>query len=1101
MKKQRYSAVIAFLVFALTLAGNVAYYQQADSQRAEAIFAAGKQLYDDGRYKLAADTLETSTALFEKLNRKIDQVRSANLQAEALSNLGQCDVAATLLQNSLSIIKGQSGDNQAVLADTYYYLSRHAGGCARKFDDAIGLMQKSLAIKRQIYAEGDASFAFDYTFLGYIYNSKGKYDSALIYLDQALNIRKSKLPVDDIETSHTLFNLAASYEGKSDLRKALNTNLSALKIRSEKLGDSHATVSNSINSIGRIYRKLGNNERALEYYRRALEIRKSTLGANHPNVAGSYYEIGNLYGNISNYHSSVEYIQQGNRILENNSQVSRDVLPTYYAYAGKMYGLIGQHDNAKAAIQQGVSVAESDLPAGHPYRAVVYNIAGEYFGEIGDVKKQSEFFKKAIAIYTASYGGGSEREGDVISKMALTHAKLGDRAGSLELYNKALFIYKEKLGMQNPKVASVLLGIGDGYAPDNFSAADNAFRRALESCGISSKDSLHNSYPPVDQVENKPLVFRIVKSRAAAIGPTSRSSIAPTGDMQQLQLASYQFALALADEIARDYTNEAARVQLEKDKREIYSGMMNVLWDMNTSINKSSGGDLIAGAFAIAERSKAALLLENTKDNQAKTIAGVPDSLVDKERDIRIELAYHRNALYQATRNSDSVARKNLEESVFVLDRTLEKFKTQLERDYPAYFRLKYSKDFVFLQDVMQELAPDSRLLEYFVSDKYIYSFDVSSSSADFRRLVLDDSLRAIVSGYQRSLTDARFIMNEPARADSVYFSTSRSLFSLLMIPKPASDKAQRLIIIPDDFLAQFNFGTLLTSDANDGDYTNLSYLNNRYVVSYAYSAALLDDKNNRKSNNDNFAGFAPSYLSNDYSLLDSTEHPSTALAMRSGNFALPGAAEEIRILSDMMNGRSWINDEATETNFKKHGGDYDVLHLAMHSLLNDEEPRYSELLFNSDAENDGYLTIAEIYNLKFNAQLVVLSACSSGYGKIQHGEGPISLSRAFSYAGCPSVVMSLWKVPDQVTTSIMKNFYEGLTEGLSKDEALRSAQIKFTTENTDPLYRHPYYWAGFVVIGDTSPLQTNSYVAYYISAMLLLGVAVAIFIRRNKRR
>ena len=1068
-------ALIVFLASGSSISAFSQVQKTSDLKLAERIFATGEQLYAEGKYKLAADTLKVSRALFEHFNKTIEQVRSANLQAECLSNLGQCDVAAPLLQQSLEIISKEN--NKAVLADTYYYLSRHAGGCARKFDEAIGLMQKSLAIKHTIYKADDPSLAFDYTFLGYIYNSKGRYDSALIYLDQAMAIRTKQLKPDDIETSHTMFNLAASYEGKSDLGKALDLNLDALRIRSKQLGTSHATVSNSVNSIGRIYRKLGNNERALEYYRQALEIRKNTLGASHPNVAGSYYEIGNLYGNSSNYHAAIEYIQEGNRILENNSQVTNDVLPTYYAYAGKMYGLVSDHDNARTYILKGVSVAEKKLPKDHPYRAIVYNIAGDYYGEVGDINKQSEFFKKAIAIYQSSFGVGSEREADVISKMAATHAKIGNTTEALKLYNDALIVYTAKLGRQNLKSATVHLGIGDVHTGTrNFLAAEKSYSQAYQSISMPG--------------ENKALEVKIWRSKAQTFTRDSRP---------EQSLAAYRTALSVTEGIAQGYNSDAGRTQLEKEKREMYVGAMNAVWQLYTTTADPS---LVKEAFEMAEQSKVALLLENAQDRQAKTVAGVPDSLVEKERDIRIELAFYKTNRYQAEKKFDTVATAAIDKNIFDTERRLEHFKSQLERDYPSYFKLKYAKSTIGLAGVQRQLPDNATMLQYFVGDSAIYCFIISRNKAELKRQMLDQSFKNTVAGYQKSLTDFSFIVNKQSSADSLYLTMARKLFSLLMIPQPAGEASQKMIIIPDDFLAQFNFATLLYDDIKGNNYATLPYLNNRYTLSYAYSSAFLGEQLHKKITN-RFAGFAPSYDQLDYTSIDSIAHPMTALAVRSGNLPLPGATEEVNSISQLMQGKSWINEEATETNFKKYGGDYGVLHLAMHSLLNDEEPRYSELLFNNrgDNDNDGYLTIAEIYNLKLNAQLVVLSACSSGFGKIQHGEGPISLSRAFSYAGCPSVVMSLWKVPDLVTTNIMKNFYEGIATGMPKDEALRAAQMKFVSENKDPLYSHPYYWAGFAVIGDTSPIESPPYVAYYISGIFVILIGGLLIFRLRRRR
>jgi CHAT domain-containing protein len=790
-----------------------------------------------------------------------------------------------------------------------------------------------------------------------------------------------------------------------------------------------------------------------------LEIRKKTLGANHPNVAASYYEIGNLYGTISNYHSSLEYIQEGNRILENNSQVANDVLSTYIAYAGKMYGLTGEQVKAKAAIEKAIAMAEAKLSATHPYRAVVYNIAGEYYSDTGDLEKQSEVFNKALKVYRASYGNGSEREGDIIAKMAATHAKLGRTDDALSMYKDALAIYISKLGYQNPKTSSVYLAIGDLRAGQGKVAeADALYEQALLS---------------TDTV-NKPMMLKIIRSKAKILDAASA-------------LAAYDRALQLTDDIAQGYNNEAARIQLEKEKRETCSAAIDLAWAM---YDKSRDRRMIDHAFMFAEKSKAALLLENTKDLRAKTMAGVPDSLIGKERDLRIELTYYKNNLYNARRSNDTSAIAAFEKAIFDSERRLEAFKTQLERSFPSYFNLKYANKHLSLASVQNTLAKNTTLLQYFVTGNDVYCFIISHNSAELKKRQLDGNFKKTIENYQRSLTDLSFIMNEQRRADSLYQSTARELYSLLMIP----ETTQKLIVIPDDFLAQLNFGTILCDDNIDRDYARLPYLAHRNTISYAYSSAFLGESTRNVINT--FAGFAPSYDQTDYTNVDSGLHPMAALVVRSGNLPLPGATEEVSAISKLMQGKSWINEDATETNFKKHSGDYDVLHLAMHSLLNDDDPRYSELLFNHrrDSANDGYLTIAEIYNLKLNAQMVVLSACSSGFGKVQRGEGPISLSRAFSYAGCPSVVMSLWKVPDLVTTSIMKNFYESLSSGLTKDEALQAAQVRFLKENTDPIYAHPSYWAGFVVIGDTNPLAKGNVWNYYlvgVGIVLVTGVIV----------
>ncbi len=156
------------------------------------------------------------------------------------------------------------------------------------------------------------------------------------------------------------------------------------------------------------------------------------------------------------------------------------------------------------------------------------------------------------------------------------------------------------------------------------------------------------------------------------------------------------------------------------------------------------------------------------------------------------------------------------------------------------------------------------------------------------------------------------------------------------------------------------------------------------------------------------------------------------------------------------MQGKAWLAREATERNFKENANNYGILHLAMHGLLNDQDPMFSKLLFiQNDTLEGGFLNAAEIYDL--NAQLAVISACNTASGKINRGEGIMSLSRAFMYAGCPSIVASLWKAPDAATSKIMVHFYENLNKGLTKSEAIRQAKLAYLEDNPG-ISSHPFF-------------------------------------------
>ena len=159
---------------------------------------------------------------------------------------------------------------------------------------------------------------------------------------------------------------------------------------------------------------------------------------------------------------------------------------------------------------------------------------------------------------------------------------------------------------------------------------------------------------------------------------------------------------------------------------------------------------------------------------------------------------------------------------------------------------------------------------------------------------------------------------------------------------------------------------------------------------------------------------------------------------------------------------------QATEAYFKSIASDYQIVHLATHGIIDPLDPENSELLFapSKDSINDGHLKLSEIYNLRLNSDMVVLSACETGVGKFQRGEGSMSLSRAFFYSGVPSVVMSRWALADESTSKVITGFFKNILDGHEKDLALRDAQLSYLKSDLNDLKTHPFFWSALVVMG-----------------------------------
>ncbi len=178
----------------------------------------------------------------------------------------------------------------------------------------------------------------------------------------------------------------------------------------------------------------------------------------------------------------------------------------------------------------------------------------------------------------------------------------------------------------------------------------------------------------------------------------------------------------------------------------------------------------------------------------------------------------------------------------------------------------------------------------------------------------------------------------------------------------------------------------------------------------------------------------------------------------------LPYAQQEASALGQILkDSQVLLRNEATETVIKRFGSGFTRVHLASHGMVDPENPLQSGLLLAGDEENDGRFTVAELYQTRLNADLITLSACETGLGKVSNGDDVVGFTRGFLYAGARSIVSSLWKVDDRATGELMPRFYAGLERHRDKRQALREAQLELRKAG----YAHPYYWAAFNIIGE----------------------------------
>jgi CHAT domain-containing protein len=222
---------------------------------------------------------------------------------------------------------------------------------------------------------------------------------------------------------------------------------------------------------------------------------------------------------------------------------------------------------------------------------------------------------------------------------------------------------------------------------------------------------------------------------------------------------------------------------------------------------------------------------------------------------------------------------------------------------------------------------------------------------------------------------------------------------------------------------------------------------------------------------------------------------------MRSGLSELVYNVAEVKSIKKIFKTQIQQGEFASKNHFLEHGESYPILHFATHGKMNDQHSSYSYLAFThpeNDSTDQHLLYVKDLYQMQLNAEMVVLSACETGIGKLQKGEGIISLSRGFSFAGAKSLVTTLWSVNDVQMSKLISLFYKNLGKKENKNTALSHAKREFI-KSSPPQFAHPYYWSAPVLVGDVSPVELGSEFPWIWLGVGLIVLGLVIFSFRNK--
>ncbi len=821
----------------------------------------------------------------------------------------------------------------------------------------------------------------------------------------------------------------------------------------------------SLSYIARVAMQKGNAQDAIDILEKGLHtIEKNNT--NEPILSHLYNILGINHNRKGNHESAVEFYQKSLNIAEAGPGDSRESKVIAYANIGSIYTKIHEFKKAEYYLLGSLETCLDLFGSEHAYSANIYSMLATLYSNQGDLPKSFSSIKNNYNITKKLYGEDNSRLIEPSRNLAIVCHDLKKYDKALFYIDKARFIAESRLGDQHYRLAQILRNKAS-FLIDvrNYEEAHSAINE-----GIGVLDCQDQ----IADCQDATVYLALLNERIRI----QMTELDLPGAMDSL-VATCHHSQDVFDHILKTSPSIHTKSEFAAEFEDFHK---NVLLAYLLKYEESSDGSYLEYAISVNERIKNLGMMESIKNHMDQIFANIPDHLVDKISALSKTEVGLTQMLADPT--LDSLNQKaQWRDSLIAVQKELKRFNLELENNHPQYNRLRKAKFELNTHELQNDLDNRTAILDYTLVDSFLICFIIHKTSVDvIRQQLSHNTLSNELNGVKKYLSSPS---SQPIESDEVN--------ALLSTPFNILPKGIRhVIIIPDEYTFGIPFETVLIQDEMALHRFNLSYANSTGIYH-------LQKHRRQQTNKYPLAAFAPTYRQG----IDTLNTNYIAAIVRSGKWHLPNAEKEVVDIAELMNGRSYIDSEATKFNFIKALKENDIVHLSMHAQVNEDDPMMSNFIFDTEGHNpSANLQLYELYTMQSTAQLAVLSACETGLGQYHGGDGVRSLSNGFQYAGIPAVVTSLWKVPDKSTAEIMKSFYYHLKSGVRKSEALRLAKIEYLESNITEKQKHPFYWAGFILVGDTSPLSlsSNNYILLLGGAALLILIFMVTRTRRRQK-
>ncbi|RLG40597.1 MAG: hypothetical protein DRO01_03925 [Thermoproteota archaeon] len=1038
---------------------------------------------------LEASTLDNIAKIYEKLENYEKTLEYYQLELLIQQELGEPKKEEVVLYN---------------IDKTYSALENYG--------EAIEYYQQVLVMARE---EGnESSEATVLYFMAKSYDALDDFESALKYYQQTLPMQR-KAGSRDHEGAVTL-DMANIYANKEDYQAALEYYEETLIILQE-LNSSSFTQGYVLYEIGQMYSNLKLYDQALDAYHQAIEFQRKTEeteleGITLQSLASVFYELGQHDNALEYYEIALEVLHQvnyqeremyvlGNIAKINLARAQYAIALDYYQQAliiarelnakgaegriltniGEIYEAQGHRDKSLEYYQYALTI-EQDEEDRFAESAVLNNMGAVYL-RVGRYAEALEHFQRALVI--AQRLGNREDEASIQGNIAAIYSHQGRYDLALELFELAFSIHQEIGDLDGQ--GTVLANIGTIYnAQGKNPEALEILQQSLDirqSLGdkpgeISTLNSIGNVYRALGRETDALSYYKQALTIAREIGHRSSESIllhnigmVYLGQFSIEALEYFNDALIIHEETANQEGIAITSMNLghiyylveEYDKALTYYDQSMAIFE---TLRSTSGSDLARAsyieqhidiyefhilldsqegdfekAFSISERGRARSFLDSMSTESIELHDDEKAALYNQEQEAYTVRETARDALtYARTQSPDEAQLINeLESQLAQAEQDYQNILDKIQSSYNELAALVPGRSTTLeLKDVQSLLNSQTTLASYWVMENKTLVFVIGKN--DFHAVEIEitkEELEALIIDFRQFPSVEE---NHPQSAIDLY--------NTLISPVKEHLNTQNLIIVPHSILHYLPFSAL-----TDGQ----SYLLDDYSITYLPSASTLPFVQDNAVSQAGLPLILGNPTTGDY---DATASLATE---RDGLAPLPYAEREAEEIASLYGTQVYVNQAATESLVKENASQTSILHLAAHGVFNPHAPLSSLIALAPDDKNDGWLTVGEVYGLELqNAELVVLSACETQLGDLTEGDELVGLTRAFLFAGTPTVIGSLWTVDDQATAELMELFYKYLQDGKGKAEALRQAQIEVREK-----YPNPYYWAAFVLNGE----------------------------------